>query len=689
MCGARVSNRQSITARFFQDNEADGGVDGAPPAPSRPAVVTLANYGHPLHEPARPRGVKPRARRNRSTYSFLLAHQAGAALLTTDDLEEAARTARDLGVSIRKVLIGEGRLRAEDYVAALASSLGIAFMADPAAAGLLAGDDPNNLQQAWAEGMVDGHNTVVLDATLIAPSDLPHLAHRLSARGLDVRLSTPAGLRACTLASAGPALLRHAVLGVARSDPDASARAGSWLWQALALAAIAGAFIGLVVIGGLSAQWLLTLLGALPFVLTVALRTAALLMHQLPPKPRLSPAPVGEDRALPTYTLLVPLFREAKVLPDLVNALRQLDYPPAKLDIKLILESVDAETIAAARALDLLPPFEIVIVPDRQPRTKPKALNYALALARGDYVCVFDAEDRPDPGQLREAWRLFSHENDDLGCAQGRLTIDNERAGWLSRQFSLEYLFLFDGLLPAFERLDMPMPLGGTSNHFPIRVLRKLGGWDSYNVTEDADLGMRLARHGYRARVLASRTNEEAPVTFRAWLPQRTRWLKGWMQTYIVHSRRPSRDLQALGPWRWLGMHAHFAGIILSCLLYPFSVGLVSLQLYQGEAFRMDGSWIERLFLAAALVSLLAGHAIAILHAAASAIGRNRWSLLLQLPLMPFYWLLISLAAYRALYQLARQPFLWEKTTHGVSRRPRNTPRPPASKKPRARVLHS
>lgn len=211
--------------------------------------------------------------------------------------------------------------------------------------------------------------------------------------------------------------------------------------------------------------------------------------------------------------------------------------------------------------------------------------------------------------------------------------------------------------------------------HFPLRVLRKLGGWDSYNVTEDADLGMRLARHGYRSRVLATRTYEEAPATFRAWLPQRTRWLKGWMQTYIVHSRRPSQDLQALGPRRWLGMHAHFAGIILSCLLYPFSIGLMSLQLYRGDLLRLDGSWIERLLLAAALFSLLAGHGIAILHAAASAVGRNRWGLLLQLPTMPIYWLLISLAAYRAMFQLARNPFHWEKTPHGQSRRD-TRPRP-------------
>ena len=663
------------------------------PAPVRVQtdVVTRAELGNPLLEPTAPAALREKLRRSRNDYDFLLASAAGPARLAPGALAAAAKDARRLGLSIRRVLIGAGRIAASDYVEALARSIGVAYLADPAAQGLRAGNDPHNLQQAWAQGLVEGQRSVTLDGVLMAPRALRHLTNRLRMRGLAVTLTTPDGLRGCLIASAGPAILRHAVSGLARLDPQASARAGSWLWQTLALAGVAGAVIGLVVIGGLSAQWLMAVLGTLPFLLTVALRLSALLMHQLPPPP-LAPEDAAsasralEDRALPVYTLLVPLFREAKVLPALIAALRELDYPPAKLDIKLILESVDAETIAAARALGLRPPFEIVIVPDRLPRTKPKALNYALTLARGDYVCVFDAEDRPEPGQLREAWRLFAAERDDLGCVQGRLAIDNEGASWLSRQFSLEYLMLFDGLLPAFERLDAPMPLGGTSNHFPIRILRKLGGWDAYNVTEDADLGLRLARHGYRARMLGARTYEEAPETFGVWLPQRTRWLKGWMQTYIVHSRRPSRDIQALGPQRWLAMHAHFAGIILSCLLYPFSLAVVGLQIARGEAFGGGASWVEQLLLAAALFSMLAGHGIAILHAAAAAIGRNRWRLILQLPLMPVYWLLISLAAYRALYQLARNPFLWEKTRHGLASRRSAKPRRAPAKRAGRRV---
>ena len=322
-----MSNRQSSASNVAQNEARPFEVEVAPAPIPRLANTRLTLQVNPLHEPRLPLGVRSRVRQSRREYDFLSAGPPGVALIAAGELDALAATAGNLGVSLRRVLIGEGRMRAEDYVAALARHLAIPYLADPAGAGLRAGEDPLNLQQAWAEGMLEGQPTVALDATLMSPRGVRYLARRLSNRGFSVRLVTPQGLRACVIASAGPALLRHAVSGVARLDPEASARAGSWLWQALALAAIAGFFIGLVVIGGLSAQWLLTVLGTLPFLLTVVLRLSALLMHRLPPRLRARSVPAGEDRALPVYTVLVPLFREAKVLPDLVDALRHLDYP--------------------------------------------------------------------------------------------------------------------------------------------------------------------------------------------------------------------------------------------------------------------------------------------------------------------------------------------------------------------------
>ena len=183
-------------------------------------------------------------------------------------------------------------------------------------------------------------------------------------------------------------------------------------------------------------------------------------------------------------------------------------------------------------------------MPDLQPRTKPKALNYALPLARGEYVVIYDAEDRPEPGHLRQALRAFRAGPSNLAAVQARLNLYNTnlyntKENWLTRQFTIEYCALFDGLLPALDRLRLPIPLGGTSNHFRASALRWLMAWDPFNVTEDADLGIRLARYGYRCRMLGSTTYEEAPARPMSWLKQRTRWLKGYMQTWRVHMNHP------------------------------------------------------------------------------------------------------------------------------------------------------
>ena len=606
-----------------------------------------------------------RAELTLAQYDFLLA----GGLLSEPALRVAAMQARQCGVPLHRLLVGQGLVEPAAYAAALANSLDLAFLPAPAELGLIASDGPTGLREGWASGTIEGNSWVALDGTIGSPRAVETIVRRLAARGCAVGLASPVAMRDSVLAGLGPAILRQAVSGLARSHPTSSARAGSWLWQSVALAAGTGALIGLTLIAGVSAQWLQTVLLTLPFLMVVALRLTVLLAYPFA-RPRPAPlSPVRDDRDLPVFTLLVPLYHEARVLPDLIAALRGLDYPAAKLDIKLILESVDAETLAAVRELGLRPPFELVVVPNRRPRGKPKALNYALAFARGEYVCVYDAEDVPEPDQLRRVATAFADGPASLGCVQGQLVIDNPGAGWLCSQFALEYLTLFDGTLSALDHLRLPLPLGGTSNHFPLRLLRHIGGWDAWNVTEDADLGFRLARRGYQAHVVATTTYEEAPHRFGNWLRQRTRWQKGWMQTYIVHSRQPLRHLADLGPWGWFGFHAQFGGVIVSSLIYPFSLALVGWQLFAGAPLPHAESYSDRLLMLVAVFNLLAGLGVALAHAAVCAIGRRRWLLLAAVPLMPVYWLLISLAAYRALWQLARQPFKWEKTEHGLSRR--------------------
>lgn len=370
------------------------------------------------------------------------------------------------------------------------------------------------------------------------------------------------------------------------------------------------------------------------------------------------------DKELPLYTIMIPLLRETAVLPILVDALQRLDYPPAKLDIKLVLEETDTQTIEAARHLKLPGNFELILVPPSFPTTKPKACNYALAFARGEFLVVYDAEDIPGPAQLREAVEAFDRHGPALACAQAPLAYYNWEENWLTRQFAMEYAAIFDLLLPALAERRSPFPLGGTSTHFRTSTLRKIGAWDAYNVTEDADLGIRLHEAGYETCVLATPTLEEANCELASWTRQRTRWLKGWMQTYIVRMRHPRDTLSQLGLRGFLIFQIVIGAFLLSALAHPlFYVAAVLL-----PAFGADTSTVGQLLLLLFNVAvLLVGFGAAILAGLAGAKARGLKGLGVYALTTPLYWLFISFSAYRALFQLFTKPHHWEKTVHGVS----------------------
>jgi cellulose synthase/poly-beta-1,6-N-acetylglucosamine synthase-like glycosyltransferase len=304
--------------------------------------------------------------------------------------------------------------------------------------------------------------------------------------------------------------------------------------------------------------------------------------------------------------------------------------------------------------------MRIVTVPSGEPRTKPRALNYALQDARGALVTVYDAEDIPGPDQLRRAAEAFIEGGPRLACVQARLGIYNADQSFLSRQFALEYSALFRGLLPALAYLGLPIPLGGTSNHFRRDLLRKWGGWDPFNVTEDADLGIRLARLGYQVSLIQAETLEEAPAAWRTWSGQRTRWIKGWMQTYLVHMRRPARLWRDLGWWRFFGFQVIIGGMILSILVHPWFYALAAVHGLAGGTIKPSSvvlGWICG-------ANLATGYGAAWLLTIATAMRSESPRRLLSAIWLPVYWLAISWAAYRALFELVKRPFHWEKTVH-------------------------
>lgn len=373
-----------------------------------------------------------------------------------------------------------------------------------------------------------------------------------------------------------------------------------------------------------------------------------------------------QDSDLPTYTVLVPMYKEPEVLPIITAAIRGFDYPLSKLDIKLILEEDDVETVDAAKHLGLEGIFEIIRVPPSLPRTKPKACNYALQFARGEYITIYDAEDRPEPDQLKKVVAAFRKATANTVVIQARLNYFNADENWLTRMFTLEYSLWFDFYLPALDALKIPIPLGGTSNHFRMEVLRQVKAWDPYNVTEDADLGVRFTGLNYHVGVVNSTTYEEANSRLASWIRQRSRWHKGYMQTYLVHMRHPLALYRSLGHVGFWGFQFFIGGTIVSVLLAPL-LWLIFFAWVVTRTHEFDLIF-PPLVLYISTFNLLLGNGLLIYLSSFSVFKRRLYRLIPYALLSPFYWLLMSWAAFKALWQLIHAPFYWEKTQHGLTR---------------------
>jgi glycosyltransferase XagB len=388
---------------------------------------------------------------------------------------------------------------------------------------------------------------------------------------------------------------------------------------------------------------------------------ATLILWRLFAAASLSPmlSRIAEPTSWPTYTILCPLYREANIVAALAAALERLDYPKHALDIKLIVESDDAETVAAALAVADRPHIEVISVPAATPRTKPKALNAGLARARGEYVVVYDAEDRPHPQQLRAALAAFEDGGPQLACVQAPLAIDNHDASWISRQFAAEYAIQFREILPLIANLGLPLPLGGSSNHFRIEALKRSGGWDPYNVTEDADLGYRLARDGWRADVISPPTWEEAPESFGVWLNQRSRWIKGHMQTWLVLMREPFKAAREMGLGAFASMHLVLGGGILAAFVHGPIFLVVMIAALSPYNILGTADFLLALF----------GYCVALFTALTASALTGSLSHIRAAFTMPLYWPLQSIAAYRAVFELIFRPHFWAKTAHGAAAR--------------------
>ncbi|MEA2952766.1 MAG: glycosyltransferase XagB [Alphaproteobacteria bacterium] len=578
-------------------------------------------------------------------------------------LAAAERRSAELSIGADRVLLASRLIAEDDYVQALAASLNVVFdpLADTPRSDCPLTDD--RLIDAVAAGLLPlqwGDDFVfVLAPRGVAARRMTSLA----ASGIDLsrrfRFTSAERLQQFVAGHGDEALGRRAADGLRLARPDLSAAPRARRPIAAPLISVAALAVGLFAAAAPVIATINATLAAI-FLAWSALRMFGGLVKHRKPNCRINLA----DSELPVYTIIAALYREAASVENLVASLRQLDYPPEKLDIKLVIEPDDAETRAAITRLRLGPPFEILTAPNAGPRTKPKALNAALPFARGSFTVIYDAEDRPERHQLRHALDMFL-DDAALACVQARLTIDNTADSWLSRIFTAEYAGQFDVFLPGLAALRLPLPLGGSSNHFRTAVLREVGGWDPYNVTEDADLGMRLSRCSYGSAVIASTTYEEAPARFIPWLRQRTRWFKGWTKTWLVHMRAPHRLLRDLGLSGFLTFQLVVGGNVLAALIYPIFLAGLLCELAAPGPDDPEASIAIPVGLHAA--TLVAGFLASAFVSWRGLSQRGLQSSAWVLALMPLHWLLLSLAAWRALYQLLRDPYCWEKTEHGLA----------------------
>ncbi len=520
--------------------------------------------------------------------------------------------------------------------------------------------DAVGVQDCLRHGLVPWRR--VGDVTIVAtsrPEDFRRLRPMLEARlgPVAAGIASSRAILAAIHARRGDLLARAAEN---RVDPAESCRSWPRLHQSpRAMLALGLTFLGLALAP------LATGLAALAFAVfslacLTALKIAATVAALRKPRPGPQPASDGIPAVV---SIIVALYREADIAPRLVRRLARLDYPVELLDVILAVEAEDHITLDALSNAELPPWMRVVIVPEGQVKTKPRALNHALDHARGAIIGVYDAEDAPEPDQLQKVVERFQRSGPEVACLQGVLDYYNPRTNWLSRCFTIEYAGWFRLVLPGLARLGLVVPLGGTTLFFRREVLDKLGAWDAHNVTEDADLGIRLARHGYRTELIQTVTLEEANCRPIPWIKQRSRWIKGYMMTWAVHMRQPCLLWRQLGPRGFLGFQVLFLGTIAQFLLAPLLWSFLLLPfgfdhpLY--AALPVAAVWsIAGVFFLSEAANIFIG---------ALGLGRTRHGLSpLWVLTLKVYYPLASLAAYKGLLELATRPFYWDKTTHGL-----------------------
>lgn len=581
-------------------------------------------------------------------------------LVSADDMVTALAMNARRGGKLTDILLARGMIPEQALYAAMAAHWGLRLV-DPTQTL----PDPRLIDlygaaRCRADGVLPfayaGSATVILVAD---PSDFARHRKALKATfgTVMMALASPHQIEAALLEMRGASLATRAENRVPDAESCRHWRLGN-IGPRMTL--VLASLLTLIVTYPRAVLMALSLWAILTLVFSTGLKIAATIAALRPALPE-PPEPI--IARLPIVSVIVALYREGDIAGRLVKRLEKLDYPHNLLDVVLAVEADDTVTHQALARADLPLWMRVITVPDGQLRTKPRALNVALDHCRGSIVGVYDAEDAPDPDQIRKVVTRFHMRGPDVACLQGILDFYNPHTNWLSRCFTIEYATWFRLMLPGLQRLGVAIPLGGTTLFFRRDVLEKLGGWDAHNVTEDADLGIRLARHGYRTELIETTTGEEANCRPLAWVKQRSRWLKGYMVTYGVHMRDPALLWRQLGPRKFAGFQILFLCTLSQAVLVPvlWSFWALPIGLPHPVGDLLPGSLIYGtfwLFLTTEAVTIAMGMV---------ALRRTNHKLsLLWVPTLHVYYPLAALASYKALFELVKNPFYWDKTSHGI-----------------------
>jgi glycosyltransferase XagB len=497
------------------------------------------------------------------------------------------------------------------------------------------------------------------------PDEFARLAPTLPGTFGRVRLAVAPeeDIQTALVAARHRALTGRAETRVAEHESCRTWKSGPiWRYAAALLATLTAVFL----VSPLSGFALLVAWAVSTLVANTGLKLAAAIHHlrhrgRVDRAPSQIPGGPGFLR-LPIVSIMVPLFKEREIAGRLVKRLAAIDYPRELLDICLVVEEDDTTTQDTLAQSDLPRWMRQITVPRGAVRTKPRALNFALDFCRGSVIGVYDAEDAPEPGQIHKVVRRFAERGPSVACLQGVLDFYNPRANWLARAFTVEYATWFRIVLPGLERMGFAVPLGGTTLFFRRTALEELGGWDAHNVTEDADLGIRLARHGYSTELIDTVTREEANCRPWPWIKQRSRWIKGYAMTWAVHMRRPRKLLAEVGLRKFIGVQLLFLGSLSQFLLAPVLWSFWALPLGLPHPL-VDVMPAPMFWVLAGVFAFSEILTIAVGVLAVS--GPDHRYLMKWVPTLHVYWPLASLAAMKAMIELVTKPFYWDKTQHG------------------------